>query len=86
MTLKKRKTNQSTKINLIGCDTIVNSPSFMFNIVAGLIALLVVTAISCGMKNLCKRRDTQEGEESSSLGNSAMMSNGLNKEERCVLR
>ena len=22
------KTNQSTKINLIGCDTIVNSPSF----------------------------------------------------------
>ena len=26
--LKKWKTNQSTKINLIGCDTIVNSPSF----------------------------------------------------------
>ena len=25
----KWKTNQSTKINLIGCDTIVNSPSFM---------------------------------------------------------
>ena len=25
---KKWKTNQSTKINLIGCDTIVNSPSF----------------------------------------------------------
>ena len=25
--LKKWKTNQSTKINLIGCDTIVNSPS-----------------------------------------------------------
>jgi hypothetical protein len=24
---KKLKTNQSTKINLIGCDTIVNSPS-----------------------------------------------------------
>jgi hypothetical protein len=24
---KKWKTNQSTKINLIGCDTIVNSPS-----------------------------------------------------------
>jgi hypothetical protein len=23
-----RKMNQSTKINLIGCDTIVNSPSF----------------------------------------------------------
>ena len=25
---KKWKTNQRTKINLIGCDTIVNSPSF----------------------------------------------------------
>ena len=25
---KKWKTNQSTKINLIGCDTIVNSPSW----------------------------------------------------------
>ena len=24
---QKRKTNQSTKISLIGCDTIVNSPS-----------------------------------------------------------
>ena len=24
----KLKTNQSTKINLIGCDTIVNSPSY----------------------------------------------------------
>ena len=24
------KTNQATKINLIGCDTIVNSPSFFF--------------------------------------------------------
>ena len=28
--LKKWKTIQSTKINLIGCDTIVNSPSFIF--------------------------------------------------------
>ena len=26
---KKWKTNQSTKINIIGCDTIVNSPSFI---------------------------------------------------------
>ena len=26
--LKKWKTNQSTKINLIGCDTIENSPSW----------------------------------------------------------
>jgi hypothetical protein len=24
----KLKTNQSTKMNLIGCDTIVNSPSY----------------------------------------------------------
>ena len=28
---QKWKTNQSTKINLIGCDTIVNSPSFEYN-------------------------------------------------------
>ena len=27
---QKLKTNQSTKINLIGCDTIVNSPSMTF--------------------------------------------------------
>ena len=27
---KKLKTNQSTKINLIGCDTIVNSPSINY--------------------------------------------------------
>ena len=29
---KKWKTNQSTKINLIGCDTIVNSPSWNFSL------------------------------------------------------
>ena len=29
---KKWKTNQSTKINLIGCDTVVNSPSILFEI------------------------------------------------------
>ena len=28
---KKWKTNQSTKINLIGCDTIVNLPSLILN-------------------------------------------------------
>ena len=27
--LQKKKSNQSTKINLIGCDTIVNSPSYI---------------------------------------------------------
>ena len=30
---KKWKTNQSTKINLIGCDTIVNSPSSLFMLI-----------------------------------------------------
>ena len=30
--LKKLKTNQSTKFNLIGCDTIVNSPSYLFSV------------------------------------------------------
>ena len=28
---KKWKTNQSTKINPISCDTIVNSPSFVYS-------------------------------------------------------
>ena len=28
---QKWKTNQSTKINLIGCDTIENSPSYIYN-------------------------------------------------------
>ena len=37
-------------------------------IMAGLIALLVVTAISCGMNNFCKRRDSEEDQETSSLG------------------
>ena len=31
----KLKTNQSTKINLIGCDTIVNSPSFILYVNMG---------------------------------------------------
>jgi hypothetical protein len=31
----KWKTNQSTKLNLIGCDTIVNSPSFELFLVVG---------------------------------------------------
>ena len=41
---KKWKTNQSTKINLIGCDTIVNLPSLillrgiLFNIIQNSIA------------------------------------------------
>ena len=52
-------------------------------IVSGLIALLVVTAISCGMKNLCKRRDTHQDEESSSLGNGAAVSNNSKEDERC---
>ena len=30
LTKQKMKTNQSTKINLIGCNTIVNSPSTVF--------------------------------------------------------
>jgi hypothetical protein len=31
----KLKTNQSTKINLIGCDTIVNSPSYFTDRMVG---------------------------------------------------
>jgi hypothetical protein len=32
----KWKMNQSTKINLIGCDTIVNSPSMFYKLTMGL--------------------------------------------------
>ena len=34
-TTKKNKKKQSTKINLIGCDTIVNSPSFSLFVFSG---------------------------------------------------
>ena len=38
---QKWKTNQSTKINLIGCDTIVNSPSLILEFKnGGFISLL----------------------------------------------
>ena len=38
---KKWKTNQSSKINLIGCDTIVNSPSSVtINIIESMVAVL----------------------------------------------
>ena len=36
--IKKLKTNQSTKINLIGCDTIVNSPS-LYQLLSNLYSL-----------------------------------------------
>ena len=39
---KKWKTNQSTKINLIVCDTIVNSPSFLFLLKIGDLSLYPV--------------------------------------------
>ena len=43
---KKWKTNQSTKINLIGCDTIVNSPSILLEVKEKVyLAGLVVTGL-----------------------------------------
>ena len=45
--------------------------------------MLVVTAISCGMKNLCKRREEEEeGEETDYMGNAVGVPNGLAREER----
>ena len=48
----------------------------------GLIAMLVVTAISCGMKNLCKRREEEAEGETDYMGNGAGVQNGLAREER----
>ena len=51
-------------------------------LVPGLIALLVVTAMGCGMKNLCRRREYEEEDDTSSLGYSVAVSNTLLREER----
>ena len=51
-----------------------------------MIALLVVTAMGCGMQNLCRRRVKEEEEDtSSSLGYSVPVSNSLVREERWVI-
>ena len=54
-----------------------------FNL-SGLIALLVLTAMGCGMQNLCRRRNSEEDEETSSLGYSVAVSNSMFREERWV--
>ena len=47
-----------------------------------MIALLVLTAMGCGMQNLCRRRRSEEDEETSSLGYSVAVSNSMFREER----
>ena len=47
----------------------------------GMIALLVVTAMGCGMRNLCRRRSSDD-EETSSLGYSVAVSNSMFREDR----
>ena len=47
-----------------------------------MIALLVITAMGCGMKNLCKRRNSGDDDDTSSIGYSVPVSNSLFREER----
>ena len=49
---------------------------------SGVIALLVITAMGCGMQNLCRRRDSEDDDETSSLGYSVAVSNSMFREER----
>jgi hypothetical protein len=51
---------------------------------AGMMALLVITAMGCGMQNLCRRRNTED-EETASVGYSVAMTNSLFREERWVV-
>ena len=44
--------------------------------------MLVVTAISSGMKNLCKRREEEAEGDTDYMGNAVGMPNGLAREER----
>ena len=48
---------------------------------AGFIALLVLTAMGCGMRNLCRRRGRDEDEVSSAELSLAASSHGLVKED-----
>ena len=60
----------------------VEGSRLILPIFPGLIALLVVTAMGCGMKNLCRRREYEEEDDNSSLGYSVAVSNTLLREER----
>ena len=53
-----------------------------FYMLSGMIALLVITAMGCGMQNLCRSRNREEEEETSSLGYSVAVSNSMFREER----
>ena len=55
---------------------------FLFGFVSGMIALLVITAMGCGMKNLCKRRNSEDDDDTSSIGYSVPVSTSLFREER----
>ena len=49
---------------------------------SGMMALLVITAMGCGMKNLCKRRNSEDDDDTSSIGYSVPVSTSLFREER----
>ena len=55
---------------------------YNYNYNAGFIALLVLTAMGCGMQNLCRRRGSRDDDDdNSSFGYSVAISNTLLKEE-----
>ena len=47
-----------------------------------MMALLVITAMGCGMKNLCKRRNSEDDDDTSSIGYSVAVSNTLFRKAR----
>ena len=46
---------------------------------SGFIALLVFTAMGCGLQNICRRRGEADSDDDSSLGYSVAVSNSLQK-------
>ena len=59
----------------------------MYNsIYSGFIAMLVLTAMSCGLRNLCRRRSRDDEDDTSSFGYSVAVTNTLLKEDNPVGR
>ena len=52
---------------------------------SGVIALLVITAMGCGLQNLCRKRESDGDDETSSVGYSAVVSNSMFREERYLI-
>ena len=60
-----------------------NHQTLDLHCLSGFIALLVLTAMGCGMQNMCRRRNETDDDDSS-VGYSVAVSNSLLKEESFV--